>query len=50
LIYCEGCGFSRSPVINDPDVLFLDEPTLGLDVISARLLRKIILKWAKEGG
>lgn len=34
-------------IINDPEILFLDEPTLGLDVISRRELWKII-KGLKE--
>ena len=29
-------------LINDPDVLFLDEPTLGLDVIARKELWKVI--------
>ncbi len=36
--------------INDPAVLFLDEPTLGLDVISAKHLRTFIKSWMAEGG
>ncbi len=34
--------------INYPDVLFLDEPTLGLDVLSAINLRRIIKSWVEE--
>lgn len=34
-------------LINNPDYLFLDEPTLGLDVLIAKELREYILKLAK---
>ena len=34
--------------INSPDVLFLDEPTLGLDVLSALNLRTVIKSWIEE--
>ncbi len=36
-------------LINDPKVLFLDEPTIGLDPIGAKDLRNIILKLKGEG-
>jgi len=34
--------------INHPDVLFLDEPTIGLDVLSAMNLRRVIQSWVEE--
>jgi ABC-2 type transport system ATP-binding protein len=35
--------------ITDPKILFLDEPTLGLDVTSARSIRGFIREWMREG-
>lgn len=37
-------------LINNPDYLFLDEPTLGLDAPIARQLRKTVQNLAKEDG
>jgi ABC-2 type transport system ATP-binding protein len=36
-------------LLTDPSVLLLDEPTLGLDVESAKMVRRLIVDLAKEG-
>lgn len=36
-------------LINSPDVLFLDEPTIGLDPIAARELRRVIAELHQKG-
>lgn len=35
-------------LINNPEYIFMDEPTLGLDIVIAEEIRKMILELAKE--
>jgi ABC-2 type transport system ATP-binding protein len=36
-------------LINDPEIIFMDEPTVGLDPIGAKMLRGIIVRMKEQG-
>ncbi len=36
-------------LINDPEIIFMDEPTVGLDPIGAKMLRAIIIRMKEQG-